>query len=421
MTGLEAIRVPPWAALRNRNYALFFTGATISQTGTWMQRIAQAWLVLQLGGSAVTLGTVTFLQFLPVLFLSLFSGAVADRAPKRKILIVTNCGFLLNSALLSALVLSGNIEIWHVYAFALVHGLCNAFDLPVRQAFLNEMVRPRELQSAVALNSSTMHLARLMGPGLAGLLIATVGLGPCFVLNTASFAALLVCLLAIGPGLLTNELRALPAPLAHHLREGVRYVGGAPTIWLTLTLVAIVTACGYNFQLVIPLLARYAFDVDATAFGLMNTCFGVGALVGAMFMAARAMPSVRSLLASAAIFACLLIGLGLAPDYGIGLLILVLLGAVGMAYNAGTTAVIQIESAPEMRARVLSIQVLLTDGLTPFASLWTGELADALGVRAALLFNACSCLIGVSIVGYLASRASRAPRMSPAGLRGPTP
>jgi MFS family permease len=390
----------PRRALANPNFRLYFAGQLVSQSGAWMQRTAQAWLVLDLTGSPLALGLVTALQFGPILLLSLVSGVVADRLPKRGFLIAVQTALMLQSLAVAALVLTGAIQLWHVYLLALWQGLATAFDGPTRQSFVGEMVGREDLSTAVALNSTVLSMARIIGPAIAGVMIAVWGLGWCFLANGISFVAVLVALALMRTDQLHPFRRARAASVWTQLADGVRYSARSPQLALPLLVLVFVGTFGYNFGVTIPLLARFGLDQGSIGFGAMNAAMGVGSLVGALAAASRPAPSHRLVILAATGFGCLLLGTALAPWYWLTLVLLLVLGAVSVTYSATTNSTLQLNSEEEYRGRVLSIYTLLAMGSTPIGAAITGALADAWGIRATLSLEAAVCVLG-AVVGAL--------------------
>jgi MFS family permease len=395
-------------SLRIHNYRLYWLGLLVSLVGTWMQSVAQAWLVLDLTGSPLALGTVTALQFLPVLFLSLPAGVIVDRVPKQRLILVTQSVQMLQALALGLLVVTGQVQLWHVYALAMLLGLTNAFDNPARQAFVSELVGPDDLPNAVGLNSTLFNGARILGPALGGVLIALVGVGPCFLGNAASFLAVLASLLAMR----RSELRPARPPrngrLLSQVAEGLRFASSTPVVRLPLLLLAVVGTLGYNFTVTLPLLARYALGSDALGFGGLTSAIGLGSLVGALIVASVQRTSIRAILLGAATFALLLLAVAASPWYPLTLGLLMALGLASIAYSTGTNTTLQLNTPPELRGRVMSLFTLLFIGSTPLGGLATGALADALGIRVALGLEALVCLAGVVAVAALARRATEA-------------
>lgn len=394
----------PWIALRNPNFRLYFGGQMLSLSGTWMQRIGQAWLVLDLDPSPLALGTLTVLQFTPILVFSLFAGSIVDRFSKRWLVFGLQVAALVQATLLATLVLTHTVQLWHVYVLALALGIINAFDSPARQTFISELVPREEIQSAVGLNASAFNTARIFGPGVGGLIIASAGVGWCFAFNAASYLAVLVALAAMRADRLLPGQRSRGRVLGDMV-GGLRYVVREPEIGAPLLLAVFVGTFGYNFGVALPLLARYTFDSGAVGFGMLNAAQGAGSLVGAIVVASRATASVRALATAASIFGLLLVALGGSPAFAVALAILVLVGATGINASAATNAMLQVRSDPEYRGRVLSLYFIAFAGTTPFGGALTGAMAEAWDVRVALAVNGTLVVVGAALaVLYLRSK-----------------
>lgn len=393
-----------YRALGNPNYRIYFFGQLVSQTGSWLQRIAQSWLVLDLTGSPAALGVVTALQFLPIMILSLFAGVVADRFPKRRLLFVIQGVATAQAVVLALLTLTGAIQLWHVYVLALVLGVSTAFDMPTRQSFVGELVGRSHLQSAISLNSSVFNAARIVGPGIGGVIIAVWGVGWCFALNALSFVAVLVSLAMLRPTA-SGVRRVSRSPLWTQLGDGLRYAVGRRELLFPLLLLAVVGTFGYNFGVVLPLIARYALDVGSVGFGSLNAAMGLGSLVGALVLAARVAPSQRGLVWASGAFSLLLLAVAAAPWYLLTLLLLVAMGVASVTYSASTNTTLQLNSREEYRGRVLSLYTLLFAGSTPIGGAITGWMADQWGIRVSLGVEAGVCLLAVAAGAvYLARR-----------------
>jgi len=387
-------------ALTNSNYRLYFFGQIVSQTGGWLQRIAQSWLVLDLTGSPAALGVLTVAQFLPIMVLSLFAGVVADRLPKRQLLYAIGIISALQAVAMTFLVLSGRIELWQVYLLAFILGVVSAFEMPTRQAFLSELVGRDELQSAISLNSSVFNGARIIGPGIGGVIIAAWGIGWCFGLNAISFLASLVSLAMLDLRGMRGARRPLRGALWTQLADGLRYAARTPTLSFPLLLLAVIGTFGYNFGVVFPLLARYALDLDAIGFGSLNTAMGIGSLVGALGVAARLSPSRPALLISGGAFSVLLLAVAFIPWYALTLIALAAMGVASVTYSAVTNTTLQLNSDEHYRGRVLSLYTLLFAGSTPIGGAVTGWLADRWGIRDALALEAGLCVLA-ALLGWL--------------------
>jgi MFS family permease len=392
-------------SLRVRNYRLFAGGQVVSLTGTWMQTVAQDWLVLDLSGnSASALGVVIALQFAPMLVFGLYSGVLADRVDKRRLLFVAQCSMALISLGMGLLVVGGAARLWHVYVLALLLGLTNVLDTPVRQAFVSELVGPDLLPNAVALNSATFNTARITGPALGGLVIAWLGVGPAFLLNAVSYLAVLAALWRMDPAALFRGARVARA--GGQVREGLRYVWGRPDLMMVLVLMSVVGTIGMSFHLTLPLLARAEFGVDATAFGLLWTAFAVGALGGALVgTRRRSRPPAGQLLLFAGVFGALEIAVAFAGSFAVAALLLVPTGAFLIGHNNAANARMQLGADPLLRGRVMSLYMLVFLGGTTVGSLVVGAIAEAHGVRAALVVGGSAVVLAAG--GLAAVRAWR--------------
>lgn len=391
-------------ALRNRNYRLFWTGQIVSQAGTWMQRVAQAWLVLRLTDSPLALGTVTTVQFLPILCFSLFGGVLADRMPKRRLLITTQSLAMLQSLLLAVLVSTGTVQLWHVYILAAMLGISNAVDQPARQSFVVEMVGQDDLPNAVALNSTQFNVARLVGPALGGLTIAWVGVAGCFYLNSVSFSAVLAGLLLMRPSELYAP-RHTPSrgPVFREIGEGLRYAVTTPDIALVLLLMAVLGTFGYNFTVILPLIAKYVLHAGPEGFGLLTSAMGLGSLFAALGIAYQGKATRRTLFIGSSAFSALLFLVALSSWWVVTLPLVAVLGVASITFTATANTRLQLIAPPHLRGRIMSLYALLFAGTTPIGSLVVGTLADHGGVQMAVAVMAVICMAGV-VAGLLYAR-----------------
>jgi MFS family permease len=390
-------------SLRVRNYRLFATGQVVSLSGTWAQRVAQDWLVLELSGSSgVALGVTTALQFLPMLLFGLYGGVLADRYDKRRMLIAAQGVMGALALLLGVLDLSGAVQLWHVYVLAFLLGLASVVDTPVRQAFVVEMVGPTDLANAVSLNSATFNGARILGPALAGLAITGIGTGWVFLANAASFAAVLGGLLAMRPADMHDAHRTPRAK--GQLREGLAYVRSRPDLVVLIGLVGMVGMFGFNFQITLALVAKETFGRGAGAYGLLSAMLAVGALLGALSSARRSEhPRQRVLFASALAFGLLELVLGLLPSYLLLVVLLIPTGAAMLVFTTTANTLVQTSCAPELRGRVMSLYLLVFLGGTPIGAPVIGALAEAFGPRWSLLAGGgVSALAAVAAAALLA-------------------
>jgi MFS family permease len=367
-----------------RNYRLFATGQVISNTGTWMQRVAQDWLVLNLThGSGTALGIATGLQFLPLLLFSLWGGTIADRYSKRRILMVTQATAGALALILGVLAVTGAVRVWHVYALAFVLGLITVVDNPTRQTFAVEMVGRADMPNAIALNSAIFNLARILGPAVAGLVISAVGTPTAFMVNAASYGAVLLALKLMRP----SELHHVePAPRAKgQVREALAYVKARPSLWMLMVLVFFVATFGMNFQVTTALMSREVFHTGAGAFGLASTVFASGALAGALLAARRRQPGFRLVLAAALLFGLLEVVTGLMPAFWSFLVLLVPTGLALLTFTTAANSATQLNTAADMRGRVMGLYLLVFLGGAPFGSPLVGWIAEQFGVRMSLI------------------------------------
>lgn len=384
-------------SLRNHNYRLFASGSAVSNLGGWMQRTAQDWLVLDLThGSAAALGTATALQFLPMLLFGLFGGVLADRYPKRPILIVAQTLMAALALTIGVLTVTGTAQVWHVYVMAFLLGLVSCVEVPTRQTFVVEMVGRADLANAIALNASIFNLARVVGPAVAGLLIfAFAGTGPIFLLNALTFAAVISSLIFMR----TSELNlAEPVPRAKgQLREGLRYVVQRQELLMPILLIGFVSMFSQSFSMSIALMAREVFSAGASSFGLASSMFAVGALGGGLLAARRARPSRKVLLAGAISFGLFQVAVGVAPFYPVYLALLIPTGIALITVNTAANASVQLATSPEMRGRVMGIYLLVFTGGAPFGAPLIGWLAELGGPRVGVMLSGVLVLVGTGL------------------------
>jgi MFS family permease len=398
-------------SLRIRNYRLFTAGQLVSNTGTWMQRIAQDWLVLALTHSGIALGVVTALQFLPILLFSVWGGALADRYRKRVMLMFTQSTMGVLAAVLGGLTLAGVVTVWQIYIFALALGTVTALDTPARQSFVVEMVGPEQLQNAVSLNSANFNLARIVGPAVAGVMIGLfrseiVGSGWVFLINAVSYVAVVGSLAAIR----VRDL--LPAKPVERRRgqqiEGFKYLRTRPDLLAVLGTVLIFGTFGLNFPVLLPLFTTRIFHSGASAYGLLSAIMAVGSLTGALLAAQRGTARIRLVLGGAAAFGVLEAISAVMPDFTAFALLLLLTGMAGLTVATTANAVMQTSVTPQLRGRVMGVYMLVFMGGTPIGSPLVGWMAGALGVRWTLaLCGVATALSAVSAAYALAWRTDR--------------
>ena len=392
-----------FASLRIPNYRRFFGGQLVSISGNWMQTVAELWVVLLLTGSGVAVGFTTALQFLPMLLVGAWGGLIADRIPKRRLLIATQALHVLPPLTLFALAIMGGLSPLAVYGVALARGTVNAVDYPTRQAFVMEIVGAGRVVNAVSLNSALIHAARILGPALAGVLIATVGVAPCFALNAASFAVMIAVLARMDADALRPAALEPREPGA--VRAGLRYVRTTPQLWIPLGLMAIVGTLGFNFQAILPLLARFTFDGGASAYAALVTAMGIGAVVGALTNGARGKVT-PALLAGAAIgFGALALLAAGAPWIGLEMLVLAPLGAASVTLAASVNSALQLASEPGMRGRVMALYSIVFLGSTPIGAPLAGWLSEQFDPRAALVMAGVAALVAGALARFAFDRA----------------
>ncbi len=410
MTGLRALGRETFASLANPNYRRWVTGQSVSLVGTWMQSIAQSWLVLQLTGSATALGLVIALQTLPTLLLGPYAGVVADRLDKRKLMIGLQSGMGVLALTLGVLTITSAVALWHVYALALLLGVNNCFENPARQAFVLEMVGPTDLRNAVSLNSVLVNVARAVGPAIAGIVIAAGGLGVCFLLNAVSFVAVVVSLSRLDVG----ELRpSTPTPRAPgQLREGLAYVRHNPALAVPLLMMALVGCLAYEFQVVLPVVASETFHGDASTYGFLTAAMGMGAVAGGLFVAARGRTGLWALVVASSSFGVAMLGTALAPTLVVALAGMAVVGATSVAFLSIGNSTLQLVSAPHMRGRVMALWAVAFLGSTPIGGPIAGVVSQHLGGRAGLAMGAIACLVAAAL-GALAARRTATPIPAP--------
>ncbi|MFC8347688.1 MFS transporter [Streptomyces sp. NPDC057280] len=391
-----------FSSLRNRNYRLFFLGQVVSNTGTWMQRIAQDWLVLSLTGSATAVGVTTALQFLPMLLFGLYGGVLVDRLPKRPTLLVTQSAMALTGLALAFLTLTGHVEVWHVYLAAFAVGLATVVDNPARQTFVSEMVGPDQLQNAVSLNSANFQSARLIGPAVAGLMITGVGTGWAFLANGLSFIAPITGLLLMR----ARELYVVQrAPRGKgQLREGLHYVAGRPDLIWTIVLVGFVSTFGFNFPVYLSAFADDVFHAGAGSYSLFNTVMAVGSLAGALLAARRGTARMRVLVVGAVAFGTLEMVASLAPSLWLFALLMMPIGMFGMTVNVTANSSVQLSTDPAMRGRVMSLYMMVFMGGAPLGAPIAGWITDAYGVRAGLAVGGAIAAGAAVVIGLVLAR-----------------
>ncbi|MFD1939175.1 MULTISPECIES: MFS transporter [Nonomuraea] len=399
-------------SLRVHNYRLFAAGGVVSNVGTWMQRTAQDWLVLDLThGSAAALGTTTALQFLPQLMFGLFGGVLADRYPKRPVLLVAQSLMATLALTMGVLTVTGSAQVWHVYTMAFLLGVISCVEVPTRQAFVVEMVGRDDLPNAIALNASIFNLARVVGPAVAGVLMYAIGTGPIFLLNALTFGGVISSLLLMRKAEL-NPAELVPRAKGQ-LREGLRYVVERSELLLPILVIAFMAMFTQSFSMSIALMARQVFGQGASSFGVASSAFAIGALGGALLAARRARPTRKLLIAGAIGFGLFQVVVGLAPFYPVYLLLLAPTGIALITVNTAANSLVQMSTSPDMRGRVMGIYVLVFTGGAPIGAPLIGWIADLGGPRVGVMIGGVLTLAGTGLAIML-TRAIGARRTRPA-------
>jgi MFS family permease len=392
-TTFKAFEVP--------NYRLYYFGQAISLSGTWMQMAAQAWLVLSLTHSSTMLGVIVALQTLPILLLGPYGGVIADRVDKRRTMILLQALMGVQALALGLLTVTGSVRVWQIGALAVMLGLNNAFENPARQSFMLEMVGSEHLRNAVSLNSVLVNVARTIGPAVAGILIATVGEGVCFLFNAASFVAVIASLSMF-------DLEALrPSPPSGRapgqLREGLNHIRHNQELAIPLLMMALAGLFAYEFQVTLPVMARQGLHVGATGYGFMTAAMGAGAVVGGLLVAAVGRTGLRTLVIAATAFGAVIALAALAPNLPTELFALALVGWASISFMASGNSTLQLAAAPSMRGRVMSFWFVAFQGSTPIGGPIVGWLMAEAGARAGLGIGAITCVF-VALLGLLALR-----------------
>ncbi|HVB92707.1 MAG TPA: MFS transporter [Acidimicrobiales bacterium] len=398
MTSVRNAWNQTFRSLRVRNYRVYFISQLISVSGTWMQSIAQAWLVLRLTGNGVDLGIVTGLQFLPMLLFGPFGGLVADRLDKRRLLFATQAGGGLLALTLGILDATHMVELWQVYVLAAGLGVVNLFDNPARQTFVMEMVGRDDLPNAVSLNSVVMNASRVVGPAIGGLVIVLFGLSVCFFFNAVSYVAVLIGLSMMR---IADLHRTPPVEKARgQVRDGLRYVWRTPPLRNTLIAMAVIGIFAYNFTVTLALLAKTTFHGGAGTYSLLTSCMGVGAIVGGLLAAHRAKPTPRLLHTLALVFGVLLVGVAFAPTLALAMVLIVFMGAASIGFIATANATLQLQSEPAMRGRVMSLYAMAFLGSTPIGAPLVGAIAQWSNPRVSMAVGGMATVLAAGVLSW---------------------
>ncbi|MEO7555297.1 MAG: MFS transporter [Acidimicrobiales bacterium] len=396
-------------SLGSRNFRLFFSGQLISQVGNWLTLVAQTLLVLHLTDSGVAVGVLAACQFAPLLLFGAWTGLVADRSDKRKLLLIVQVLAMVQSFALAALAFSGNPPVWSIYLVAAVGGFAVAFDNPARRAFVVEMVDEEDVQNAVSLNSALMTSSRVVGPALAGLLVHTVGFGWCFAVDGASYVAVLIGLWLMDP----SRLRRPPVTPKERgqVRAGLRYVRNVPELWFPLVMMAIIGTLAFNFNVVMPLFAMRSLGGDDGTFTLLLSVISVGSLAGALATARRTTINLHDLVVAALGFGASMVLLAAAPSLPFAFPAALVVGVTSISFLTGSTAIVQLRADPAMRGRVLALQAMVFLGSTPIGGPILGLVCEVLGARYGLVLGAAACFAAAAVGLSAGRRAEAATRL----------
>jgi MFS family permease len=391
MTRVLRVSRVTFASLAVPNYRRYYSGQAVSLIGTWMQMTAQAWLVLSLTHSATALGAIIALQTLPVLLLTPYGGVLADRMNKRRVMIALQSAMGIQALILGLLTVTGAVRVWEIGVLAVLLGLNNAFENPSRQSFMIEMVGPENLRNAVSLNSVLVNVARTVGPAVAGLLIAGLGVGECFLINSVSFVAVIASLVRMD---LTALNPTPPSPRASgQLREGLSYVRRTPELAIPLLMMGLVGCLTYEFQVSLPVMAKTGLHVGATGFGFMTASMGVGAVLGGLLVATRGKTGLRPLVLASSVFGVAVALATVAPSLPLELAALAFAGGASITFMATGNSTLQLGAQPAMRGRVMALWFVAFQGSTPIGGPIVGWVMEALGPRAGLGLGAVTCVL----------------------------
>jgi len=396
------------------NYRRYFAGQVVSVSGNWIQNVASMWLMVQLTGDGLAVGLVAALQFLPLLLIGPLGGVLADRVDKRRLLLVTQVLMMLPAVILAATTFAGVVTPAIVYATVLLRGAVLALDNPARQALPIELVGPDRVVNAVALNSVVIHSSRIVGPAIAGLLIAVVGIAWCFVVDALTFVAMLLAVWSLKPEQMHRAPRAPRERGA--VRAGVRYVRDRPELLVPLAMMALVGLLSYNFQVVLPLMAHDVWHAGASTFTILTMAMALGSVSGGLVAGARGNVSMGLLIGSATAFGALQLAAAGAPALAIQLPLLIALGVATVTFSAGVQSILQLRVAPEMRARVMSLYSLVFLGSTPIGAPIVGGIAEAAGPRMGMAVGGVAALVAAGLALLVRRRAA-----GPASAEGPQP
>jgi len=388
-------------AFRHKSYRLFWTGQGISLSGTWMQTTAQAWLVYELTGSPFLLGLIGALEFTPVMLFSLFAGVYLDRHSKKKIILLTQSTAMVLAGILTVLVLTGTVAFWHIAVIAVLMGFVRTLDMPTRQSFMIELVGKHHLTSAIALNSVTFNLARIVGPAVGGILISQFGIGFCFLFNALSYMAVLISVFYINPRVIENTETVRKAVLLE-IKEGLKYIRGKIILSRPLIVLGLVSLFAINFNILVPVLAKSVLGTDAQGFGYLLSALGLGSIIGALTVASASHKIDRKMMIRYGPYAIsiAMIIIGLSVNFGMAVVFLILLGIANLMFFTSINSTLQLNSDSKYRGRVMSVYTMVFGGVTPFGNLFSGSVSDRWGGRAGFIICAVIVIVLVALIRF---------------------
>ncbi|MGJ7044124.1 MFS transporter [Thermoanaerobacterium thermosulfurigenes] len=397
---LDKLTDSVFPALRHRNFRLFWFGQMISLIGTWMQNIGQDWLVLKLTNSAFLLGVVSALQFLPMLFLSLFAGVVIDRFPKRKILIFTQTSLMMTALALATLTALNAINYWEILVLATIVGFINTIDNPARQSFIIDLVGKEDLMNAISLNSSIFNAARIIGPGIAGVLIGLLGYALCFYLNALSFIAVITGLIFIDVKMNKSKVMLKKEDVIADIKEGLLYIKNTPIIFATILMMAVLSTFAINFNVLVPVFAKNILNQNSTGYGFLMSSMGVGALIGALILASLSKKGAKPfyLILGGCGLCVFQILIGFQSYYWLTTILLALSGFSMITFSASANTTVQLNSSNRFRGRVMSVYSLVFGGVTPIGAIYAGSLAEKVGAHMTFIISG---IIGIAYILYV--------------------
>ena len=403
----------PFTALEHKNFKIFLSGQIISLIGTWMQTISLPWLAYTITKSPLLLGLVGTLQFLPVLLFSLFVGALLDRFNKRRVLIFTQSTLAINASLFAFLVISGHIQYWHILILASIQGIVAAIDMPTRQSFMIEMVGKKDLMNAIALNSTIFNTARILGPAIAGLVMAQIGIGFCFLFNALSFLPLIFGLFFIKP--FPAVKREAKKEILGDIADGLKYILSEKILIQTILTVLIVSTFIMNFNVLVPVFAKTVLMQNEKGFGLLMSCMGVGSLLGALTQASKSRqgPKRKNMIGAALLVACVFVAVSFTHQFFVSACLIALAGFLAVTFQTSANSTIQLNAKDEYRSRAISAYFLVNAGTTPLGNLFVGTVIEHFGIKICFILIGLLVFSLVSLLVFLTRNKKETPSLEP--------